>query len=71
MLCVACLVTVMGSLGNLLTLAAVPYVRRRYPSEFSLLQLPITDLLINLSVSDLIFCSIALPHLIHGMAVGE
>ena len=53
-LIVAVLVMVVGSLGNLLTLAAIPYVRRRYPAEFSLLQLPVTDLLFNLSVCDLI-----------------
>ena len=51
-LSVASLVMVVGTLGNLLTLAAIPYVRRRYPAEFSLLQLPVTDLLNNLSVFD-------------------
>ena len=51
MLVFSCVVMVVGSLGNLLTLAAIPYVRRRYPAEFSLLHLPVTDLLINLNQS--------------------
>ena len=71
MIGVAALVMVVGSLGNLLTLVAIPYVRRHYPQEFSLLQLPVTDLLINLSVCDLIYCSFGLPHMIHGMVIGE
>ena len=71
MLGVASLVMVVGSLGNLLTLAAIPYVRRRYPAEFSLLQLPVTDLLINLLVCDLVYCGFGLPHMIHGMLIGE
>ena len=70
MLVFSCVVMVVGSLGNLLTLAAIPYVRRRYPAEFSLLQLPVTDLLINLSVCDLIYCSFGLPHMVHGMVIG-
>ena len=70
-LSVAWLVMVVGCLGNLLTLAAIPYVRRRYPAEFSLLQLPVTDLLINLSVCDLVYCGFGLPHMIHGMLIGE
>ena len=71
MLVFSCVVMVVGSLGNLLTLVAIPYVRRHYPQEFSLLQLPVTDLLINLSVCDLIYCSFGLPHMIHGMVIGE
>ena len=70
-LSVASLVMVVGTLGNLLTLAAIPYMRSRYPAEFSLLQLPVTDLLINLSVCDLVYCGLGLPHMIHGMVVGD
>ena len=68
---VAWLVMVVGCLGNLLTLAAIPYVRRHYPAEFSLLHLPVTDLLINLSVCDLVYCGFGLPHMIHGMLIGQ
>ena len=71
MLVFSCLVMTIGSLGNLLTLVAIPYVRSHYPAgEFSLLHLPVTDLLINLSVCDLIYCSFGLTHMVHGMLIG-
>ena len=68
---VASLIAVVGVVGNSLTLAAILYVRRTYPTEFTLLQLPVTDLLINLSVCDLIYCSFGLPHMVHGMLLGN
>lgn len=67
---VASLIAVFGVIGNLLTLGAIIYVRRTYPKEFTVLQLPVTDLLINLSVCDLVFCLFGLPHMIHGMVLG-
>ena len=68
---VASVVMVVGTVGNCLTLLAIPYVRRHYHTEFSILQLPVTDLLINLSVCDLIYCAFGLPHMIHGMVAGR
>ena len=64
-------IAVFGFVGNSLTLGAIFHVRKNYPTEFSLLQLPVTDLLINLSVCDLVYCVFGLPHMVHGMCLGE
>ena len=68
---VTSLIAVLGVCGNSLTLGAIVYARKNYPTEFTLLQLPVTDLLINLSVCDLVYCGFGLPHMVHGMLLGD
>jgi len=48
-------VFIIGGLGNLLTLIAIPYVRTRYRQEFSILQLNSVILLLHLSFVDFLF----------------
>jgi hypothetical protein len=70
MILIAAMVMVVGTLGNTLTLASTMYVRKWKPrDQFSILHLPVTSLLMNLSVCDLIYCAFGLPHMIHGMAL--
>jgi len=58
------LVMIIGGLGNILTLIAIPYARVKYGSEFSLLQLNSTILILNLSIADLLYCLVGFPHFI-------
>ena len=51
--------------GNLLTLVAIPYIRRKYGPEFSILQLNSITLILHLSLCDLLYGLIGFPHLIH------
>ena len=62
---------VVGVVGNSLTLVMIPYIRKFYPTQFSMLHLPVTTLLMNLSVCDLIYCGFGLPHMVHGMLLGD
>ena len=55
---------ILGGLGNILTLVAIPYARVKYGSEFSLLQLNSTILILNLSIADLLYCLVGFPHFI-------
>ena len=71
LLVVKFLVMIVGTVGNILTLAAITYVKFKYPTEFLFLQFSVTKLLINLSVCDLIYCMVGLPHMIHGQLTGK
>ena len=51
--------------GNSLTLVAIPYIRRKYRQEFSILQLNSVTLILHLSLCDLLYAIIGFPHLIH------
>ena len=51
--------------GNLLTLVALPYIRYKYGSQFSILKLNSVILLLHLSLCDLLYGIIGFPHLIH------
>ena len=51
-----------GGLGNCLTLVAIPYVKHKYGSEFSLLQLSSVVLILHLSVADLLYAVLGLPN---------
>lgn len=61
---VCCSVAVLGGLGNLLTLCAVPYASRccRAPAEVkSLRHSTATVFILNLAVADLMYCLVNLP----------
>merc|ERR1719450_283947 len=58
------LIFIIGGLGNILTLVAIPYVKHKYGSEFSLLQLSSVVLMLHLSVSDLLYAVLGLPNFI-------
>jgi hypothetical protein len=53
----------------LLTLVAIPYVRTVYGSTFSVLQLNSMVLILHLSVADLLYCVIGLPHFIQVFSI--
>ena len=53
-----------GGFGNLLTLLSIPYVRMKYGTEFSLLQLNSVVLILHLSFTDLLYCLLGFPHFI-------
>ena len=61
---VCCTVAVLGGLGNLLTLCAVPYASRccRAPLEVKRLRYSTaTVFILNLAVADLLYCLVNLP----------
>eukprot|EP00092_Neocalanus_flemingeri_P039517 GFUD01043031.1.p1 GENE.GFUD01043031.1~~GFUD01043031.1.p1 ORF type:complete len:411 (+),score=72.90 GFUD01043031.1:145-1377(+) len=58
------IVFIIGGLGNLLTLVAIPYVRKVYGAEFSLLKLNSVVLILHLSFADLLYCVLGFPHFI-------
>ena len=51
-----------GGFGNLLTLVAIPYMRQKYGSQFSILQLNSVVLILHLSLADLLFAIPSIPH---------
>ena len=51
--------------GNLLTLVALPYVRYKYRSQYSMLKYNSVTLLLHLSLCDLLYGITGFPHLIH------
>ena len=55
----------LGILGNSFTLISIPYARRNFGSEFSILQLNSVILILHLSLCDLLYSVIGFPHLIH------
>mgnify|MGYP007123576987 CR=1 FL=1 len=58
--------------GNGLTLVALPFVRWRYPaSEFTILRNITADLIINLALSDTIYCSAGIGHFVHVLSIGK
>jgi len=52
---------ILGGLGNILTLAAIPYVRQKYGSQFSILQQNSVVLILQLSLADLLCSLLAIP----------
>ena len=63
-LCVSNFLCFSGVVGNVLTLTAIPYVRSKYGSEFSILKLNSVVLILHLSFCDLLYNLIGFPHLI-------
>ena len=59
-----------GVVGNVLTLLALPYVRRKYGSLFTILQSSTVVLLLHLSFCDLLYISVGFTHFIHVLIVG-
>ena len=51
-----------GGLGNFLTLLAIPYVRQKYGSQFSILQLNSVVLILHLSLADLLYALLGFPN---------
>ena len=62
--CFSIMLCFSGVVGNVLTLAAIPYVRSKYGPEFSILKLNSVVLLLHLSFCDLLYNLIGFPHLI-------
>ena len=65
------LLLVVGSVGNVLTLLALPYVRRKYGYEFSILQTSTAILLFHLSFCDLLYILVGFTHFIHVLIEGR
>jgi len=55
---------IIGALANLLTLIAIPYVRRKYGSQFSLLHLNSMVLILHLSLADLMWSLLGVPNIL-------
>ena len=64
------LLFLVGLIGNLLTLMALPYVRRKYGTQFSVLQSSTAILLIHLSFCDLLYILVGFTHYIHVLSIG-
>ena len=60
-----------GFVGNVLTLLALPYVRRKYGSQFCILQTSTAILLIHLSFCDLLYILVGFTHFIHVLNEGR
>ena len=65
------LLLLVGVVGNVLTLLALPYVRRKYGAQFSVLQSSTAILLLHLSFCDLLYISVGFTHFIHVLIVGR
>ena len=50
-----------GFFGNLLTLVAIPYVRKVYGAQFSILQLNSVVLILHLSLAELLITVVSIP----------
>ena len=59
------IIALLTILGNLLTLCALPYVKWKYGSQFTILKFNSVTLLLHLSLCDLLYGLIGFPHLIH------
>ena len=59
-----------GLVGNILTLLALPYVRNKYGPQFSVLQTSTAILLLHLSFCDLLFIIIGFTHFIYVLFEG-
>merc|ERR1712013_677804 len=55
---------IIRALANLLTLIAIPYVRRKYGSQFSLLHLNSMVLILHLSLADLMWSLLGVPNIL-------
>ena len=64
------MVGLVGLVGNILTLLALPYVRRKYGDQFSVLQSSTTILLLHLSLCDLLYITVGFTHFIHVLILG-
>ena len=62
---------IIGVVGNVLTLLALPYVRRKYGPQFTVLQSSTAILLLHLSFCDLLYISVGFTHFIHVLIVGK
>ena len=71
LLAVLILLLLVGVVGNLLTLVALPYVRRKYGAQFSALKSTIFILLLHLSLCDLLYIRFGFTHFIHVLIVGN
>ena len=71
LLAVLILLLLVGVVGNLLTLVALPYVRRKYGAQFSVLKSTTFVLLLHLSLCDLLYISFGFTHFIHVLIVGN
>ena len=71
--CILNLISLIMSLGiciNFLTLVALPYVRWKYDSEFSILRSPPLVLVLHLSLCNLLYCIIGFSHFYQNIAFG-
>ena len=59
-----------GLVGNILTLLALPYVRNKYGPQFSVLQTSTAILLLHLSFCDLFYIIVGFTHFIHVLIEG-
>ena len=71
LLTILVILLVVGLLGNVLTLLALPYVRRNYGSQFSVLQSSTAILLLHLSFCDLLYITVGFTHFIHVLIEGK
>jgi hypothetical protein len=71
LLAVLILLLLVGVVGNVLTLVALPYVRRKYGAQFSVLKSTTFILLLHLSLCDLLYISFGFTHFIHVLIVGN
>ena len=71
LLSILIILLVVGLLGNVLTLLALPYVRRKYGAQFSVLQSSTAILLIHLSFCDLLYITVGFTHFIHVLIIGK
>ena len=62
---------IIGVVGNVLTLLALPYVRRKYGPLFTVLQSSTAILLLHLSFCDLLYISVGFTHFIHVLIIGK
>merc|ERR1712224_181109 len=63
-------ILVLGTIGNIVTLVAIPYVRIKYGNQFSILQLNSMILILHLSFCDLLYCLVGFPFSIHAYLTG-
>ena len=71
LLAVLILLLIVGVVGNVLTLVALPYVRRKYGAQFSALKSTTFILLLHLSLCDLLYIRFGFTHFIHVLIVGN
>ena len=65
------LLLIVGIVGNLLTLVALPYVRKKYGDQFSVLKSTTVILIVHLAICDLLYILVGFPHFIHVLIVGK
>ena len=70
-LTVLIILLLVGVVGNVLTLLALPYVRKKYGAQFSILQTSTAILLLHLSFCDLLYILVGFTHFIHVLILGK